>query len=322
MFFFLPLPVGMNYRTERWPVVTFSLMGLNTLVWLVTLIFFFRTDGASTDWVMSHLWLTPASSPWYAYLTFMFVHEGVFHLLGNLMYLFLFGCCVEDLIGRGRFLLFYLLGGLVSALFFIATSPLHFASHTPLGGASGAISACLGMYLLLRASAEIDFKYFYFVWLFVFFRFGSGEFSVPAWMAIGFWFLKDLFWMILGLFQPDRGGGGVAFGAHVGGLLAGLGLLALHQRLGKKRTATMAASATSTAILSPEEIRAASTIHRAPEDLPTIYLCEDGVQTGPHTLAQIRARLAQMELDAKTIYWRPGMSQWENVMDLVEEPLE
>ena len=68
------------------------------------------------------------------------------------------------------------------------------------------------------------------------------------------------------------------------------------------------------------EIRAAHAFKQDPADLPTIYLSEDGVQTGPHTLAQIQARLAQQELDAKTIYWMEGMKEWENVMDLAERP--
>jgi membrane associated rhomboid family serine protease len=301
----------MNYRTERLPVVTLSLIGVNTLVLVVQMICAAKTGGASDQWVMSHLWLTPNQSVWYTYVTSMFVHAGIMHLLGNMIFLFLFGCCVEDMIGRGRFLLYYLLGGLAAEWAFIAVTPEHFASGIPLGGASGAISACLGMYLLLRTHSDIEFKYFYFWWLFLL-RFGSGEFAVPAWMAIGFWFLKDLFWMILGRLYPQAGGG-VAFGAHVGGLLAGLGLVALNLRFFKPKP-----EAHSTEILSPDEIRAAHAFKHDPADLPTIYLCEDGVQTGPHTLAQIQARLAQKELDAKTIYWMEGMKAWENVMDLAE----
>ena len=303
----------MNYRTERLPVITLSLIGVNTLVLAVQMICAARTDGASTLWIMSHLWLTPNQSVSYTYVTSMFVHAGIMHLLGNMIFLFLFGCCVEDMIGRGRFLLFYLLGGLAAEWAFIAVTPEHFASGIPLGGASGAISACLGMYLLLRTHSDIEFKYFYFWWLFLL-RFGSGEFAVPAWMAIGFWFLKDLFWMILGRFYPQAGGG-VAFGAHVGGLLAGLGLVALHLRFFKPKPESH-----STEILSPDEIRAAHAFKHDPADFPTIYLSEDGVQTGPHTLAQIQARLAQQELDAKTIYWMEGMKEWENVMDLAERP--
>jgi len=306
----------MNYRTERLPVVTFILIAINSLVLAGQMIWAAQTDGASSAWVMSHLWLTPSQSVWYSYLTSMFVHAGILHLLGNMIFLFLFGCCVEDLIGRWRFLFFYLLGGLAAELAYIAVSPLHFASHVPMGGASGAISASMGMYSLLRANAEIEFKYFYFFWLLVLFRVGSGEFEVPAWMAIGFWFLKDLVRLIWSIYHPSRFGGGVAFGAHVGGLLAGLALLALWQYRNKIKAPT---AATANAILSPEEIRAAASFNKAPEPR-TILLHENGVQTGPHTLSEIQARLEQKELDDQTIYWKPGMSRWENVMDLAEAP--
>jgi len=315
VFFFLPIPVGMNYRTERWPVVTLSLIALNTLIWLISLIYAIATHGDSNVWVLQHLWLTPGQSGWHTYLTSMFVHEGFFHLLGNMVYLFLFGCCVEDLIGRGRFLCYYLLGGFAAELVFILTSPGNSSPPIPLGGASGAISAAMGMYLLLRANADIDFKLLYFVWILVFFRFGVGEFAMPAWMAIGFWFLKDLFWTIWGLIFPHPGGG-TAFGAHVGGLLTGLGLMALHQWHRK----TNPLPAASTDILSLAEIKAASVTHQAadPAELPTIYLYENEAQTGPFTLARIQERLAQNELPAGTRYWSEGMSQWEDVQDLAD----
>jgi membrane associated rhomboid family serine protease len=79
-----------------------------------------------------------------------------------MIYLFLFGACVEDMIGRLHFLLFYLVCGVGSALAFVMFSPDHFASHIPEGGASGAISACIGGYLLLRAKAHIEFKWIFF----------------------------------------------------------------------------------------------------------------------------------------------------------------
>lgn len=158
--FFIFLPVGMNYRTERFPIVTFTLIGLNTLVWLISLICLFCTAGSSQVWIYHHLWLVPGNCTWYAPLTHMFVHAGILHLLGNMIFLFLFGCCVEDMIGRLRFAVFYLVSGLLAAMAFIAMSPAHFHSLIPMGGASGAITACQGMYLLLRAGAEIEFKYF------------------------------------------------------------------------------------------------------------------------------------------------------------------
>src|SRR5271170_4245019 len=177
---FIAVPVGMNYRTERLPLVTLSLIGINTLVYLVSLVCFFSTDGASDDWIMEHLWLIPAQSHLWMYLTSMFVHAGIFHLIGNMIFLFLFGSCVEDIIGRLLFAIYYLAGGLVAEFAYVAMTPEHFVSTVPMGGASGAISACMGMYLLLRANADIEFKYFAW-WFFIYMR--AGEFEVPAWMA-------------------------------------------------------------------------------------------------------------------------------------------
>jgi len=242
------------------------------------------------------------------------VHGGFFQLFGNMLYLFLFGGCVEDLVGRIRYLVFYLLGGFVAELFYIASIPLHFASNIPLGGASGAISACMGMYLCLRADTDITFKYFYF---FSLRRADYGEWEIPVWMVVGFWFLKDFFWMTIGILFPDRHEGGTAFGAHVGGFLAGLVLIALFRLSARKSER----DAPPKEIMSPEEIRAAANASHPPtaeQEIPTIYLHASGVQSGPFTLAQIQSRLTRQELGPETCYWCEGMSQWENVQDLAD----
>ena len=307
------LPVGMNYRTERLPVVTFSLIGINTLVYLVSLFFFFNTGGESEAWIYQNLWLTPADSILWMYLTSMFVHAGFFHLLGNMVFLFLFGCCVEDIIGHWRFLIFYLAGGLAAELVYIAFIPAHFASAIPMGGASGAISACMGMYLLLRANADIEFKYFYF---FLFFGADSGNFSLPAWMAISFWFLKDLFWAVLGFFY-EHVGGSVAFGAHVGGFLAGMSLIGIGKLFERKRDADTTAKP-----IRAGPIRVFVPAHRetAPAETPTIYLHDGGVQSGPFTLFQIEQMLACGSLSQDALYWSEGMADWGNISELSGQP--
>ena len=315
---FIAIPVGMNYRTERLPLVTFSLIGLNTLVWLVSTICFFSTDGESELWIMKHFWLVPAACTWYACFTSMFVHAGIFHLLGNMIFLFLFGSCVEDIIGRLRFAIFYLVGGLVAEFVFIAMSPAHFHSAVPMGGASGAISACMGMYLLLRADAEIEFKYF--LWLFfVYMR--AGEFEIPAWVAITFWFLKDLLWAVLGMVS-NHTGGGVAFGAHVGGFLAGLALVAVYRWLARPREE---ASASPDLIIDPAAVMATSGVQPAPapatSETPTIFLHYLARQTGPFTLSQVQAMLHSGAIGREAFYWSEGMSKWASVVDLAGEPL-
>jgi membrane associated rhomboid family serine protease len=317
---FIAIPVGMNYRTERLPLVTFSLIGLNTLVYLVTLFFFFQTRGLSDLWILQHLWLIPAQSFWWTYLTSMFVHTGILHLAGNMIFLFLFGSCVEDLIGRACFVIFYLLGGLMAEVVYIAMLPEHFASAIPLGGASGAISACMGMYLLLRASAEIEFKYFF--WFFVI---KAGEFEIPAWVAISFWFLKDLFWAVLGL-TMGHGGGGVAFGAHVGGLLGGLGMISLYKWILHKREANESAGVPSHIIIDTTKILAVANAHRQAQavtsEIPTFFIFDGQEQTGPFTLTQVQQKLAHGEISRDAQYWSDGMTEWQNVLELSSHPVE
>ncbi len=310
---FIAIPVGMNYRTERLPLVTLSLIGLNTLVYLVSLICSIHTGGDSNLWVRQYLWLIPAQSCWWTYLTHIFVHAGIFHLLGNMIFLFLFGCCVEDLIGRVRFACMYLAGGIIAALAYIAFSPGHFGSEIPMGGASGAISACMGMYLLLRADAEIEFKYF--LWLFVYVR--AGEFDLPAWVAITFWFAKDLLGMIIGLVSDQRGGG-VAFGAHVGGLLAGCAMIGIYKLTTRRRQEPVEIIAP---IISPIKVRlqpamAAAAPQEATGEAPAIYIYHRGEQSGPFTLSHVQDMLRLGSIGQDAVYWSEGMTDWQSVADL------
>ncbi len=314
---FIAVPVGMNYRTERLPWVTFSLIGINTLIWLISDICFLNTRGESDAWIYENLWLTPASHEWYQYFTSMFVHEGILHLAGNMIYLFLFGACVEDLIGRWRFAIFYLITGLVADLFFIAMTPGHFSSENPLGGASGAIAGIMGMYLLLRAGDEIEIKYF--LWLYVYIR--AGEFEIPAWIAIAVWFglnlLNAVVTMIIG-----GNGGGVAFGAHVGGFLAGLALMAGHRRVQRVQEEKPEPSGL---IIDPAKILASSGMSlpaSASTETPTIFLHDGQQQTGPFTLTNVQAMLKHGAISRDASYWSEGMDDWQSVVDLAGQPIE
>jgi membrane associated rhomboid family serine protease len=268
---------------------------------------------------MEHLWLIPAQSFWWTYLTSMFVHAGFFHLLGNMIFLFLFGSCVEDLIGRTRFAIFYLLGGLMAEFVYIAMLPDHFASPIPMGGASGAISTCMGMYLLLRASAEIEFKYF--LWFFVI---KAGEFEIPAWVAISFWFLKDLFWAVLGL-TMGHGGGGVAFGAHVGGFLGGLAMVSIYKWIAERETRE-SETVPSSFIIDPVKILAIANarqqIQPVTSEIPTFYIYDNNEQTGPFTLTQVQLKLSHAEISRAAQYWSEGMTAWQNVLELSSQPIE
>jgi membrane associated rhomboid family serine protease len=314
---FIAIPTGMNYRTERLPLVTFTLIGINTLVWLVSLICEIVTQGDSQVWVITHLWLIPAQSYFWTYLTSMFVHAGIFHLLGNMIFLFLFGSCVEDMIGRLRFLSFYLVAGLVAEIVFVAMTPEHFSSEIPMGGASGAIMGCQGMYLLLRANAEIEFKYF--VWLFVYVR--AGEFEIPAWGAILFYFATNLLWAVVGMFSQHHGGG-VAFGAHVGGFLGGLALMAIYKWQIRPRDEPEVQPGL---VLDPAKVLGISTPRPKPvaatSETPTIFLHDGTGQTGPFTLTQVQTGLRDGSIRPEQQYWSEGMEQWQNVTELSATPM-
>ncbi len=183
-----------------------------------------------------------------------------------------------------------------------------------MGGASGAISACMGMYLLLRAGADIEFKYFF--W---FFFIKAGEFVIPAWVAISFWFLKDLLWAVLGMIN-SRHGGGVAFGAHVGGFLGGLALVAIYKWLVRPREVV---DESDHRIIKPERIRVA--LPSRPEvsapETPTIFLHDRGEQTGPFTLTQVQAKLHSGEINHDARYWSDGMDDWQDVVELSDQPI-
>ena len=311
---FIAIPVGMNYRTERLPLVTLSLIGINILVYLVGLFFFFQMGRPADDWIYENLWLIPQQSFWWTYLTSMFVHEGIFHLLGNMIFLFLFGSCVEDLIGRARFAAFYLLSGFIAEFAYIAMLPEHFNSLVYLGGASGAISGCMGMYLLLRANAEIEFKYFF--WFIVI---KAGEFEVPAWVAISFWFGKDLLSAVLDMVYGHKGGG-VAFGAHVGGTLGGLALISITQWIDRSRAAAETEDTKPGLILDPAKFLVPAKISAQPHpvgnEIPTIFIYDGVAETGPFTLTQIQLKLMHGEINRDAQYWSEGMTAWQSVMEL------
>lgn len=142
----------------------------------------------------------------------MFLHGGWLHLIGNLWFLWIFGNNVEDSMGHLRFLVFYLVTGAVAAGAHIAMNP---ASPVPVVGASGAISAIMGAYVVLYPGVRVDTA----VFLFIFIR----VVPLPAWLMLGYWMLIQ----ILSAGMTPRGGGGVAYAAHIGGFVAGVVLVKL-----------------------------------------------------------------------------------------------
>jgi membrane associated rhomboid family serine protease len=143
-------------------------------------------------------------------VTSQFLHGGWLHLLGNMLYLWIFGNNVEDRFGRLGFLGFYLLGGALAGLSQVAINP---ASTVPTIGASGAIAATLGAYFVLFPRARVT--------TLVFLGFFYQLIDVPAVIVLGFWFVLQLINGLTSLGLTDSGGGGVAFFAHIGGFVVG-----------------------------------------------------------------------------------------------------
>jgi rhomboid family protein len=189
----------------RFPLVTVSLIVVNVLafVWEVG-----SDEAAIIRWavVPSELlrgqgWITP--------LTAMFLHGGVMHIVSNMVFLAAFAPMVEDAMGRGRFLVFYVIGGLVATAVQIAMDP---ASTVPQLGASGAIAAVMGAFLVTYPRDRIKVLWFFGVFAHVSY--------VPALVLIGLWLVTQVLNQMGAVVEADAGG--VAYAAHVGGAFFGM----------------------------------------------------------------------------------------------------
>ena len=161
--------------------------------------------------------LAGAPPPMLTVITSMFVHGGLLHVGGNMLYLWIFGSNVEDSMGHGRFVLFYFTCGIVAAAAHYLQNP---ASVIPMVGASGAVSGTLGAYLVLYPQAR--------VWTLVIVGFFVRVIRVPALVVLGFWVILQFANSIFTFARGDTGG--VAFLAHVGGFVAGFGLIHVFRR--------------------------------------------------------------------------------------------
>ncbi len=150
------------------------------------------------------------SQPMVGMVTSLFLHAGWLHILGNMLFLWIFGNNVEDRLGRVRFLAFYLLGGIVAALSQVWIAP---QSNVPLVGASGAIAAALGVYFVLWPTARI----LSLVFLGFFYQLAE----VPALIVLGYWFVLQLLSGVTSL-GAETAASGVAFFAHIGGFVVGM----------------------------------------------------------------------------------------------------
>jgi membrane associated rhomboid family serine protease len=190
-------------RPVRLPVVTAFIIVVNILVFLVELM---RGDAFVMQWSAIPAQIT-SGHHWITILTAMFMHGSWSHIIGNMIFLWAFGPEIEDAMGRGRYLLFYLAGGLVAMLAQILADP---HSTVPNLGASGAIAAVMGGFIVTYPRDRIKAVLF----IFVFVRITL----IPAALLIGFWFLTQL--VHAGAVAQVQTGG-VAYLAHVGGFVFG-----------------------------------------------------------------------------------------------------
>ena len=205
------IPIRDEIPTRRVPIVNYLLIVANLLVfawmWLA---------GGEQEALVYQFAMIPANFNNGVDLgdigdifTSMFMHAGLAHIAGNMLYLWIFGDNVEDRMGSFRYLVFYLVGGVVASLAHLFTNP---GSQLPTVGASGAIAAVLGAYLVLYPRSRIVT----FIPLGFFMRLTM----VPASIVLGLWFVMQLFSGVLSMGGPDVGG--VAFWAHIGGFVAGV----------------------------------------------------------------------------------------------------
>ena len=217
------LPLRDNVPTRTFPLVTMALIAVNVLVWVL---YQLPDLEGSVNELAYHPCEVESACPtvgqdWpLTALTSMFMHGSWAHLLGNMLFLWIFGNNIEDALGKIRYLLFYLVGG------FAATATQTFVTLAyatdaeaaiPNVGASGAVSAVLGAYLVLLPRAKVLTIIFFILR------------EVPAVLFLGFWFLFQLLEGSTSLAYPQPGGG-VAFFAHIGGFVFGMATIKLVQR--------------------------------------------------------------------------------------------
>jgi membrane associated rhomboid family serine protease len=235
------IPIKDNIPTDRFPFVTLALIVINFVVYYLAIrhggSFFSGPDtqevvrygaipftlthpgwhcavvpvGAQAGIGCVHHSLPGTLPAWETIFTAMFMHASLLHIGGNMLFLWIFGNNVEDAMGPVKYLLFYLVGGIAALALQVAISP---GSGVPTLGASGAIAAVLGGYIVLYPRAKV----LTLVIIILFFT----VIELPAWVMIGIWFAEQAVFGAVNLTNPAGGGGGVAYFAHVGGFLFGL----------------------------------------------------------------------------------------------------
>jgi len=201
----IPLRDVIPSRTT--PYITITIIVLNALAWLFEL----SLQHDDLNQFISEFGVVPAYLTFPTLITSMFLHGGWLHVIGNMWSLWIFGDNVEDRVGHGRFIVFYLLCGIVAALGQVMADP---SSTLPTIGASGAIAGVMGAYIVLYPHSRVLTLI---PWIFI------QVVELPAVAVLGFWFLTQLLNAGAVAVTSASHGGGVAFAAHVAGFVAGAG---------------------------------------------------------------------------------------------------
>ncbi len=205
-------PLRDTQPSNSWPVVTVLLIVVNILVFL----FEFSLGDYERNAFIAAYGLVPDHLQLTSVLTHMFLHGGWMHVLGNMWFLWIFGDNIEDILGHGKYLVFYLLCGVAAAVTQILFS---LDSRVPMVGASGAIAGVMGAYMIKFPRARIVTLAFIFFFI--------TTFDIPAWVMLIYWFAIQLFSGVGSIGYSQANQGGVAFFAHVGGFVAGIVLVSL-----------------------------------------------------------------------------------------------
>jgi membrane associated rhomboid family serine protease len=213
------IPIKDSQRSYSTPVVTIAFITLNAAVFLYQ----FVLDPYSANHFVHAYGFVPAQFQPLTLLTSMFLHGGWLHLIGNMLFLWVFGDNIEDLLGHARYIAFYLACGVAAALAQYVLNP---SSRVPMVGASGAIAGVMGAYMLKYPRARIV-TVAWFVFLF--------SFEVPAWLLLIYWFVLQFFSGIGSIADAHMQRGGTAFFAHIGGFLAGMVLVFAFKKRDRRR---------------------------------------------------------------------------------------
>lgn len=219
------IPLSDNVRGERFPTVTVALIVINSAIFTLEALLgpaaqrLTYTFGVIPAQFVQN-WMNPLI--WFSLVTSTFLHGGWAHLIGNMLYLWIFGDNVEDRMGHGRFLIFYLLSGVVAGLAQVVAAP---QATIPSIGASGAIAGVLGAYLLLFPRARVRTLLPLPFWLSIV--------SIPAVIVLGGWFFIQFFNGLASI-GVSMQTGGIAWWAHIGGFIAGMVLMPVFRK--KRRT--------------------------------------------------------------------------------------